>query len=134
MPRSSVLLSPTPLDAAALTAAAGAVWESLNDPGAEPFELRVLDEGAVLQVLASQTVVLSVLRPRLLPRPAEVARLLPGIEAPEGTRWWTDAYTPWRPEGAVGVVILNAAAAASDAVAVHQGLSRNRSGTAETDG
>ncbi len=126
MPRSSVLLSPTPLDATAISAAASAVRQSLDDPAAESFALRVLDEGAALQVLAGETVLVSVLRPRLLPTLDEVARLLPGVEAPEGTSWWTDAYTPWAPEGAVGVAILDAAAAASGAVAVHQGLARAR--------
>jgi hypothetical protein len=127
MPRSSVLLSSTPLDAAAISAAASAVWQSLDDPAAEPFALRVLDEGAALQVLAGQTVLVSVLRPRVLPALDEVARLVPGVRAPEGASWWTEAYTPWRPEGAVGVAILDAAAAASaGAVAVHQGRARAR--------
>jgi hypothetical protein len=126
MPRSTVVLSPVPLDAAAISDAAGAVWESLNDPGAEAFELRILDEGAVLQVLTGETTLVSVLRPRLLPTLAEVARLLPGVQAPDGTSWWTDAYTLWRPEGAIGMAILDAAASASGAVAVHQGLARPR--------
>jgi len=126
MPRSSVVLSRAPLDAAAISAAAGAVWESLTDPGDESFELRVLDEGAVLQVVAGETTLVSVLRPRLLPTLAEVARLLPGAQAPDGTSWWTDAYTPWRPEGVIGVAILDAAAAASGALVVHQGLARPR--------
>ena len=70
MPRSSVVLSRAPLDAAAISAAAGAVWESLTDPGDESFELRVLDEGAVLQVVTGEATLVSVLRPRLLPWPS----------------------------------------------------------------
>lgn len=128
MPRSSVLLSRMPVDAALITAAAGTVRQSIADPGAREFELRVLDDGAALQVLAAETVVLSVLRPRLLPALEEVSRLLPGAQAPQGTSWWTDAYTPWRPEGAVGVAILDAAAAASGAVVVHQGPAPSRRG------
>ncbi|MET0735623.1 MAG: hypothetical protein ABWY55_08270 [Microbacterium sp.] len=122
MPRSSVLLTPAPVGGDAVAAAAGAVWQRLGDPAPEPFELRVLDDGAVLQVLGDGVAVLSVLRPRLLPTLDEVARLLPGAHAPEATAWWTDAYTPWRPEGAIGVAILDAAAEASMGLAVHQGL------------
>lgn len=122
MPRSSVLLSPVPVDAEAVARAAGTVWRAAATPTASPFELRPLDEGAVLQVLADDVVVLSVLRPRMLPRLNEVGRLLPGVEAPESTSWWSEAYTPWRPEGAIGVAILDAVAAASGAVIVHQGL------------
>lgn len=125
MPRSSIALTPEPLSGDAVVAAAGRVWTE-KAAGAEPLETRVLDEGAVLQLVAGDEVVLSVLRPRLLPRLDEVARLLPGTEAPEGTRWWTDAYTPWQIEGALGVAILDAAAAASGGIVVHQGLSPDR--------
>lgn len=125
MPRSSVALTPEPLSGDTVVAAAGRVWTE-HASGAEPLETRVLDEGAVLQFVAGDEVVLSVLRPRLLPRLDEIERLLPGIEAPEGTRWWTDAYTPWQIEGALGVAILDAAAAASGGIVVHQGLSPDR--------
>ncbi|TDN91321.1 hypothetical protein [Microbacterium sp. BK668] len=126
MPRSSVALTAEPLSGDAVVAAAGRVWTAKAGPGAEPLEARVLDEGAVLQIVAGGEVVLSVLRPRLLPRLDEVERLLPGTKAPEGTQWWTDAYTPWRPEGAVGVAVLDAAAEASRGIAVHQGLAPTR--------
>jgi hypothetical protein len=127
-----VVLSPTPLDGDAVARAAGAVWAAGRDldPDADAFTLRPLDDGAVLQVLAHDTVVLSVLRPRMLPTLDEVVRLLP--DAPRelagapcerlDVSWWTDAFTPWTPGGEIGMAILDAAAAASGAVVVHQGL------------
>src|SRR5688500_8828937 len=102
MPRSSVLLTPEPIGADAIARAAGEVWAGGHDldPDADAFTLRALDDGAVLQVLAHDTVVLSVLRPRMLPTLDEVARLLP--DAPRelpAVSWWADAYTPWAPGG-----------------------------------
>lgn len=126
MPRSSVALTVEPLSGDAVVAAAGRVWTANAGADAEPIEARVLDEGAVLQLVAGGEVVLSVLRPRLLPRLDEVERLLPGTDAPAGTQWWTDAYTPWRAEGAIGVAILDAAVEASRGIAVHQGLAPSR--------
>ena len=126
MPRSSVALTRTPLSGDAVVAAAEAVRSQKLGADVEAFEVRALDEGAVLQIVAGADVVLSVLRPRLLPRLDEVERLLPGVTPPAGTSWWTDAYTPWRPEGAVGVAILEAAAEASGGIVVHQGLAPHR--------
>jgi hypothetical protein len=126
MPRSSVVLTPEPLTGDAVVAAAGRVWSEKLGGADEPLETRVLDGGAVLQLVAGDAVVLSVLRPRLLPRLDEVARLLPGTVPPEDTQWWTDAYTPWSPEGAVGVAILDAAAEASRGLVVHQSLAPDR--------
>src|SRR6187431_2806304 len=97
MPRSSVALTPTPLSGDAVMTAAEAVRSQKLGADVEAFEARVLDEGAVLQIVAGDDVVLSVLRPRLLPRLDEVERLLPGTLAPEATQWWTDAYTPRQP-------------------------------------
>ncbi|MEZ3162000.1 hypothetical protein AB1K54_15905 [Microbacterium sp. BWT-B31] len=127
MPRSSVLLTPTPIDANTVATAAGVVWARGDglDPDRDAFTLRPLDDGAVLQVLATGTVVLSVLRPRLLPTAAEVARLLPSANAdPAMAKWWTDAYTPWHPGGAIGVAILDAMVATTGGGVVHQGLAR----------
>lgn len=128
MPRSSVLLGPVPISGDAIAQAAGAVWAAGRDldPDADAFELRVLDEGAVLQVLAHGEVVLSVLRPRMLPTRDEITRLLPTVDARDGLRWWTDAYTPWQTHGEIGVAILDAAAAASGSSVVHQGLAPAR--------
>jgi hypothetical protein len=126
MPRSSVALTAEPLSGDAVVTAAGRVWTAQAGADAEPLEARVVDEGAVLQLVAGDAVVLSVLRPRLLPRLDEVKRLLPGTTPPEGTQWWTDAFTPWRPEGAIGVAILDAAAEASRGIVVHQGLAPTR--------
>ncbi|MBD3942215.1 hypothetical protein IF188_10960 [Microbacterium sp. NEAU-LLC] len=121
MPRSSIVLSPEPIDRDAVAAALRTpVFAPAHDAG--EFELRTMDDDAVLQVLVQHVVVLSLLRPRLLPGLDEVARLLPGVDAPTATRWWAEAYTPWRPEGAIGMAILDAAAAASSALVVHQGI------------
>ncbi|MFH8251271.1 hypothetical protein ACH3VR_12945 [Microbacterium sp. B2969] len=124
MPRSSVALTREPLSGDAVVEAAGRV--SAQHPDLEPLDARVVDDGAVLQILAGEEVVLSVLRPRLLPTLDEVGRLLPTVDAPERTKWWTDAYTPWHPAGVVGVAILDAAAEASGGLVVHQGLAPTR--------
>jgi hypothetical protein len=126
MPRSSVALTTEPLTGDAVVAAAGRVWTQKVGGSNEPLETRVLDDGAVLQLVAGEAVVLSVLRPRLLPSHDEVDRLLPGAEAPADARWWTEAYTSWQAEGAVGVAILDAAAEASGGIVVHQGLAPHR--------
>lgn len=128
MPRSSVALTTEPLSGDAVVAAASRVWAERLDCEEQPLEARVLDDGAVLQLVAGDAVVLSVLRPRLLPSLGEVGRLLPGTEAPEGARWWTDAYMPWHAEGAVGVAILDAAAEASGGIVVHQGHAPRHAG------
>jgi len=126
MPRSSVALTPEPLTGDLVVAAAEVVRAHKLGGEIETLEARVLDDGAVLQIVAGDAVVLSVLRPRLLPRLDEVERLLPGVEAPEGTRWWTDVYTPWQPEGAIGVAILDTAVEASGGLVVYQALTRER--------
>ena len=133
MPRSSVVLSPEPLGYAAVSAAAAelharALTSSMgsDEPDAADvvIDVRTMDGGALLQVLVDDVVVLSLLRPRLLPHLDELSRLLPRVDASAATRWWADAYTPWRPEGAIGLEILDAAAAASDAFVVHQDIAR----------
>lgn len=121
MPRSSVVLSPSALGADEIDAAARRVWELAG--ATAPLNLREVDDGAALQVRGGETVVLTVLRPRLLPTLDEVARLLPGVaDLPSGTRFWSDAYTSWEPEGAIGVAILDAVVSASGARVVHHGL------------
>ncbi|GAA1923422.1 hypothetical protein GCM10009775_14760 [Microbacterium aoyamense] len=120
MPRSSVVLGPTPTTGDAVASAAAIVLAGVE------FELRALDEGAVLQVVIDDVAVLSVLRPRLLPVLDEIDRLLPGVRPPAGTRWWTDAYTPWGPGGEVGAAVLDEAARASHSSTHHQGLAPSR--------
>lgn len=112
MPRSSVLLTRDPVDAEAVGRAAASVRDRLVGPS-DPSDvvLRPLDGGAVLQVLVDDVVVLSVLRPRLVPEPAEFGRLLPGVTAPAAARWWTEAYTPWHAGGALGIAVLDVLAA-----------------------
>jgi len=121
MPRSSVLLTVEPVAGDTVASVAASVLAAAD----EPHELRVLDGGAALQVIVRDVAVLSVLRPRMLPTLDEVARLLPGANAPAGTRWWTDVYTPWEPGGELGVAIADALATASGGTAVHQGLAPN---------
>lgn len=132
MPRSSVVLSSEPLGHAVIASAASEVRaRALGDAAIAPdvpVELRTVDDGAVLQVLVDGVVMLSLLRPRLLPRLDEVSRLLPLADPPVGTRWWADAYTPWQPEGAIGTEILDAAASASGSLVVHQGLASRADG------
>lgn len=123
MPRSSIVLTPAPLDADAIARAVAAVRERAGT--AEEFALRALDDGAALQVLVGDTVVLSVLRPRLIPAPGELTRVLPGVTAPAHAQWWAEAYTPWHPGGAAGLAVLDAAAAASGGLAVHQAAGRS---------
>ncbi|TQK18359.1 hypothetical protein FBY40_0846 [Microbacterium sp. SLBN-154] len=120
MPRSSVVLTPEPVDAAAIGRAAASVHDRVTGGDGAPFKLRPLDDGAVLQVVVDDVVVLSVLRPRLAPEDRERERVLPGVTAPEITRWWTEAYTPWHAGGALGVAILDAL----DGVAIHGGVGR----------
>ncbi len=80
MPRSSALFTPRPVSGDDLVAAAQAVWSSTGDPDAGPLEWRSFDDGAVLQALAGDDVLVSILRPRVLPRPDEVARLWPDAD------------------------------------------------------
>jgi hypothetical protein len=128
MPRSSVVLSREPVDAAAVARAAGEVRQRFADPGAADFEVRPLDDGAALQVVAEGVVVLTVLRPRGIPAPAEQARVLPGEPAPDGAAWWAEAYTPWTPEGVIGVEILETIAGATAGRVVHQGIGASARG------
>ncbi|GAA3638943.1 hypothetical protein GCM10022200_22900 [Microbacterium awajiense] len=127
MPRSSVLLTPGPVDGDAIARAAGEVWAAGDglDPDADAFTLQTVDGGAALQVLAAGVPVLTVLRPRMLPTVEEVFRLLPEARDPlPPVSWWTEAYTPWTDEGRIGVAILDAASGARG-VAVHQGFGRD---------
>lgn len=117
MPRRSVLLTAHPVDASVVTAAADRIWQTLRvqNPQLAPFELVTIDDGAALQVRSGDgDVLLTVLRPKLLPGPAEVARLLPGVDAqqiPTGT-CWAEAYAPWTEAGLIGVAIAQSAAEA----------------------
>jgi hypothetical protein len=124
MPRSSALFTPRPVSGDDLVAAAQAVWSSTGDPDAGPLEWRSFDDGAVLQALAGDDVLVSILRPRVLPRPDEVARLWPdadvsGLPMPG---FWTEAVTPWSAGGRVGVAVLDALVAAVGGTVVHDGL------------
>lgn len=118
MPRSSVLLTPRAVDAQAVAEAAGAVCAQLDAP---ELTLQPVDDGAALQVLAGAELLLTVTRPRVLPRLDESARLRPGADT-AGVRvptFWTDAYTPWTASGAIGVAILTEIARALGGVVDH---------------
>lgn len=121
MPRSSIVLSVDPVDAEAITNAVEAVLTPAELESVS-VELRPLDDGAVLQVVLDGTVVLSLLRPRPAPAPAELQRILPGTTAPAHARWWSEAYTPWTPEGRVGLALLDAVVAEGKGLSKHQDL------------
>ena len=114
-----MLLTPVPVDGDVVARAAGVVWGAHKN--ADALELRVVDGAAVLQVLEADEVTLSVLRPRMIPTPDEVSRLLPATQTPEGTEWWGEAYTPWGTTGITGLAILDAIAQESGGIAVHHG-------------
>lgn len=132
MPRSSSLITPHPVDAQAVAEAAGEVWRQLaaqradeahavRTPPPEEFELRQVDGGAALQVLAGAELLLTVLPPRLLPRHDEVRRLRPGLDvsALPLPSFWSEVYTPWEPSGALGVAIVQTLAARVGGVVAH---------------
>lgn len=122
MPRSSVILSGAPVDAAVVARAAEEVWRDLADPDTPAFELRPLDDGAALQVVATDIPVMTVLRPRLLPAADELSRVLPGEVAPDDAKWWGETYTPWEPAGRIGLAVVDVIATLVGGRAVHQGL------------
>ncbi len=119
MPRTTVLLTPEPPRGDAILRVAEGVRSERLGGDAEPLEALMLDDGAALQVVAGGETLVTVLPARLLPQLDEVGRLLPGAAPPGGTRWWTDAYAPHRPDDALGAAILEAVAAASGGIAFH---------------
>lgn len=120
MPRSSVAFTREPIDIAALAEAVSAVLTP-EELAATPIEVRPLDDGAAAQVVMLDRVVLTVLRPRLLPSPAEVARVYGTVDRPADAEWSTDCYTTWEPEGVIGFRLIEAVAAARGGAAVHLG-------------
>lgn len=120
MPRNSVAFTREPVDIEALASAVSAVLTP-EELTATPVEIRPLDDGAAAQVLMVDRVVLTVLRPRLTPAPAELARVYGAVDVPAEARWSTDCFTTWEPEGLIGVRVLEAAAAARGGVAAHLG-------------
>ena len=120
MPRNSVAFTREPVDIEALAEAVAAVLTP-EELAATPVEIRPLDDGAAAQVLMLDQVVLTVLRPRLTPPPAELARVYGAIEVAPDARWSTDCFTTWEPEGLIGVRLLEAAAAGRGGVAAHLG-------------
>lgn len=120
MPRSSVAFTRAPIDVEALAEAVSAVLTP-EELAATPVEIRPLDDGAAAQVVMIDRVVLTVLRPRLVPAPAEFTRVYGTVEAPTDARWSTDCFTTWEPEGVVGVRLIEAAATIRGGTAVHLG-------------
>ncbi|WP_404442050.1 hypothetical protein LG315_06750 [Microbacterium marinum] len=119
MPRSSVLITARVVDAQAVAEAAGAVRARLG--WGHELTLLPVDDGAALQILAGTELVLTVTRPRVMPRIDEIVRLRPdvdttGIAVPA---FWTDAFTPWGPAGDIGRAIIDEIAAAQDGIADH---------------
>lgn len=120
MPRSSVAFTREPIDIAALAEAVSTVLTP-EELAATPIEVRPLDDGAAAQVVMLDRVVLTVLRPRLVPAPTELARVYGAVEAPSDARWSTDCFTTWEPEGIIGVRVIEEAAVARGGAAVHLG-------------
>ncbi len=124
MPRRSVLLTSSPVDAVVVARAARRVWETLGaqNPQMGQFQLLSLDEGAALQVRSeSGQVMVTVFRPKLLLDSAETSRLLVGIDPqqiPSGT-CWTEALTPWTEAGLIGVAVVQSAVDELGGQAVH---------------
>ncbi|MDQ1085411.1 MULTISPECIES: hypothetical protein [Microbacterium] len=120
MPRSSVAFTREPIDIEALAGAVSAVLTP-EELAATPIEVRPLDDGAAAQVVMGGRVVLTVLRPRLLPTPAELARVYGSVEVAPDARWTTECFSTWEPEGVIGVRLIEAAAGARGGAAVHLG-------------
>ncbi len=120
MPRSSVAFTREPIGIEALTQAVSRVLTP-EELAATPVEVRPLDDGAAAQVVMLDRVVLTVLRPRLVPAPAEITRVYGLVEVHPGARWSTDCFTTWEPEGVIGVRLIEAAADACGGAAVHLG-------------
>lgn len=120
MPRNSVVFTREPVDVDALAGAVSTVLtpEELADTS---VEIRPLDDGAAAQVVVAERVVLTVLRPRLTPPAAELARVYGAVEVAADARWSADCFTTWEPEGVIGVRLLEAAAALRGGVAAHLG-------------
>ena len=111
MPREITILSPVDFG---LTAVATA---SEGFGGA--VEVREIDAGAALQVMAGDgAVLLTVYRPLLLKSAGEVARLLPDAPDVALPIWWSDAFSPFGSSGEAGVSIALRVALALDAVCV----------------
>lgn len=120
MPRNSIAFTREPLDIEALARSVSTVLTEA-ELAATPVEIRPVDDGAAAQVLMLDRVVLTVLRPRLVPSTAEVVRVygLTDVDR-DATRWSTEAVTPWEAEGVIGVRLLEAAAADRAGRVVHQ--------------
>lgn len=120
MPRSSVAFTREHVDIEALVAAVSTVLTP-EELAVTPVEIRPLDDGAAAQVVVLDRVVLTVLRPRLTPPAAELARVYGAVEVVPDARWSTECFVTWEPEGVIGVRLLEAAAAARGGVAAHLG-------------
>lgn len=123
MPRSSILVTSTAVDAAAVAVAAGQIRDVLvkDNPNLEEFELLAVDEGAAVQVRGSNgELMATVTLPRLLLKDHEVSRLLTAQfgALPAGSVW-TEAFTPWSVAGAVGMLIVQRIAENLHGEAVH---------------
>ena len=120
MPRSSLAFTREPIDVDAIASAISTVLTP-EELATTPIELRPLDDGAALQVTFLDSVVLTVLRPRLVPSAAESRRVFGDSSASEGAVWYAEAYTPWAAEAVIGQRLLEAAAASRGGNVTHQG-------------
>lgn len=136
MPRDSVLITGSIDVGAALQTATAALWREtdLASGEVEPFTIRLLDGGAAAQVLIEDVVVVTVLRPRPLPSPQEVERILPGTVVDRAASSWTEAYTTWHPLGRIGMRILDEMATSAGGIAIHHDLAAHEIDAASSRG
>jgi sulfur carrier protein ThiS len=120
VPRSSVAFTREPVDIETLAAAVSTVLTP-EELAATAVEIRPIDDGAAAQVIVAERVVLTVLRPRLTPPAAELARVYGAVEVAPDARWSTECFATREPEGLIGVRILEPAAAARGGMVAHLG-------------
>jgi len=119
MPRSTVAFTHDPIDVDTLARAVSAVLTP-GELAVTPVEIRPLDGGAAVQVLMLDRVVLTVLRPRRAPAPSERARVYGVHDVDDAARWSCECLTPWKPEGSIGLQLIEAAVTDRTGYVIHQ--------------
>ena len=98
MPRELYLVTPAPVNIESLVAAAAVVNDQLG--------VRALYGGAALQLVDDVDVaVLTIENSRLLEDPVDANLVTTALEFGAGEAWWTEAVTPWGPDGEAGVAV-----------------------------
>ncbi|MDR2253793.1 MAG: hypothetical protein LBD97_08065 [Bifidobacteriaceae bacterium] len=111
MPRDVVIVTPQPLSAAHWRAAATAAARAKRDaPDEDWFSAHA--DGAVTTISSPALGAVLTAAPSRRVRVAhDLIRLVPEARAVAGAAWWTEAWAPWGPGGAVGVSIARILAA-----------------------